>query len=233
MSLKMWLDASKGDQNCALSDALVLDDWFSEFDAAVSTLRTKAESGYEQNIDKPLKVHQREVISAASEVCDSWRSMHHTSFRAFIANFGTHYTRAAGSRCWNTELVDCLNDITDQGWLEMDRLVEEVRSQLGSLFRQAFQSMLEELRRAQAPDLLMDNFVHREAQVSEVLAANLNTLRSSYSILKRLATTGGRPSFVLDYMSPVYARCLQDSGKFSSTTLLLKLMLTHTNQEQE
>jgi hypothetical protein len=31
LSLQMWLEASKGDRTCALSGALVLDDWFSEF----------------------------------------------------------------------------------------------------------------------------------------------------------------------------------------------------------
>jgi GTP-binding protein EngB required for normal cell division len=233
LSLQMWLDASNGNQTCALSDALVLDDWFSEFDAAVSTLRRKVASAYKQNIEKPLKTHQREVISAASEVCNSWRPMYHVSFRAFVAHHGTYTTHAVGFRCWNTELVDCLNDVTDHGWVQMDQNLEEAGVHLDSLFRQAFQSMREELTSAQAPASLMQNFVHREEQVSEVLAVNLRSLYRNYGFLKQLATSGGSGSFVLHYMSPIYDRCSRDSGKSSFSALLLQLTLTYAYQERE
>jgi hypothetical protein len=140
--------------------------------------------------------------------------MHHSSFGAFIRNYGTHETRAVGFRCWNTELIQCLNAVTHHGWTELDRTIAEVKIHLDSLFSQAFDSMREELARIQAPALLVQNFVHREKQVSEVLAKNLDNLYRNYSILKQLATSGDMGSFVLDYMNPVYDRCSRDSGEF-------------------
>ena len=213
-SLQIWLEAIRRDKSCALSDDLDLDNWFSEFENAVDDLKDDFRSAYKQKIKKPLLHRQQSVTSNALDICGSWSSMHHSSFRAFINQRGTHSTRTVGYRCWNTELVSCLNSITAVRWAELDELTSEKFADLTSLADEEFETMKTELEKVKAPTSLLRSLTYRETQVRDVLETTAEEFQSNLRFVKHLATTGGPASYILEYMTPAYNRCQRDSGKF-------------------
>ena len=212
-SLQIWLEAITSDQSCTLSGDLDLAQWFSLFDTDVEKLKDAFTSAYKQKIKEPLHNHQQAVTSNALDVCDSWRSWHQSSFRAFLNQRGTHYTPAVGYRCWNTELVECLNFVTAVRWTEIDQTISHKFASLTLLVYQEFAYMTEELKKANAPASLLQSLTHRENQVQDVLERTFEEFENNLRIIKQRATTGGFDSYILEYMNPVYDRCQRDSGK--------------------
>jgi hypothetical protein len=70
--------------------------------------------------------------------------MHHMSYLAWVRHEGTHSTKTVGFKCWNTDLVANLNDISTRYWVSFD---EEVENDLDALSNE-LQANLERFRRA-------------------------------------------------------------------------------------
>jgi hypothetical protein len=76
--------------------------------------------------------------------------MHAMSYIAWVRNNGTHETKGAGSKCWNTELVASLNYVLRPYWVSLDA---EVETDLCTISDQ-MQDHLEIFRKAAEGELL-------------------------------------------------------------------------------
>jgi hypothetical protein len=69
--------------------------------------------------------------------------MHHSSYLAWVRHKGTYSTKAVKFKCWNTELVANLNNISTRYWVSFD---EEVENDLDAISNE-LQANLERFQR--------------------------------------------------------------------------------------
>lgn len=68
---------------------------------------------------------------------------YHTTYGAFCRNYGTHWTKSAGSHCWNTELLDGTRTAWEGSWLSLENWILSQTNQLNGAVRAAFKKNIE------------------------------------------------------------------------------------------
>ena len=140
-SLEIWLEAAHTAGTQSFSNILDVESLHDDLDFKLETWKTDFSRKCRDSLKTPCSKHldcyvldfrlihfsdrkEAAILAEACSTCDSWNSMHHTSYQAWVRHDGTYSTKTVKHKCWNTELVGSLNHVLTRYWVSFDSDVE-------------------------------------------------------------------------------------------------------------
>ncbi|KAI1124195.1 hypothetical protein F5Y10DRAFT_249982 [Nemania abortiva] len=164
--------------------------------------------------------HVNRWSAAAKTACEDWSGMHHSTYAAFVRNYGTHYTPVAGSRCWNGEMVKEMKNDLSPAWEELrtslDDQGETILESINDLFDEAGELL--DTRLVSSRDTvtsIRSTLLSRKRLLKAEIEESLKDLQSNLRTLRTDALSGIRTSFVGKIMESGYNEARRESGRGS------------------
>ncbi|KAL4778791.1 hypothetical protein BJX76DRAFT_352331 [Aspergillus varians] len=183
----------------------------------VILFRESVERQFRHLIRQTIRNSRSDWRDDAVAASRDWACWHHTTYKAFCNNYGTHETGKQARRCWNAEILGLGSTQLSEQWDTMLDLLEEQKDDLEEEVSRVFRDICDSIQEHHdiAPDSmrnLLPNLVTRRRCIIHAIDSTLEDLLDATDNIKLDAIGGHDSSFIASVMRPVYNSCREQYG---------------------
>ncbi|SPO03125.1 uncharacterized protein DNG_05807 [Cephalotrichum gorgonifer] len=183
----------------------------------MNSIAKEMKDEFKDSISAAYRQNKTEWKRGATDASSIWHTWHPMTYMAFCRQYGTHYTRLAGSRNWNEEAINTMTADLDPLWENLVSELEDLQETTANLIEECLDAAPEYL------DSELGDDSPSTAVLKRVLLSRQNLLladvediwykfETALSTLRTDALSGIRTSMIGRAMEPSYDQANFDRG---------------------
>ncbi|KAF2710421.1 hypothetical protein K504DRAFT_405554 [Pleomassaria siparia CBS 279.74] len=230
-SVQLWVEAGAGNGSAERKQQILeamsaVDQELDKLTSPVSRINSISHS-VNSKFDNQIGAYMRDRAArwgaGAHDASRDWQQWHHASFSAFCRNYGEHYTRTIGSKCWNGEAMSTMKEDLYSQWVNLERSLPAYLEQTNVFIESCFIRVINTLKKIPNADdgaragirTLIATFRHRRHLLSYDFENITDDFRAQISAVQTDALSPIRTSIIGTLMENKYKRANREYGSGS------------------